>query len=540
MSTSIELDSQTSIFPSIPAGGEWIEPFYSDILRSIQVAESPYLVIRDVIRHLYWPEVCGAFRVQMYILIGLLTFTICTMILAISLRYSHSRICFFLRLDRTVLIPSSILFPFCALVYAALGIAVVAGSIQVSRHEPYPPWWQGAHAAWIGPIWTGIFLETWACYAAWYIRRYGAHYRESTLRSAIALAIPFTLIAAAWSSTTWLFFTSSINFNTSWRWARHICRQLEVWQSQWSPTKGLEIGNLMQLFDPGVRMGLTLQTYSERSSCGSRNVVCILVITLIVYLVGAFLELSHISQSIRRLCAESRIIEMNTANRRSGLSSIANSTFLAETNSSIEEKLDDLFAQGRGKGVVRKWQLMEWAKMNRILTTACIAALLLVNSGLHLWKGLTPLKLRVPSAQFQTDILVSGWVNSILSTVVAILILLRSLDGSSPMIIRLKASFPILPLPPSLETVNSVGARQANATSGPPRHHFGGGGNVQSIIHENAREDEEHGDLGTLETEKGNATTRISEEGSSMGGNSRSERHGARSSSSTSRYAIMQ
>lgn len=281
-----------------------------------------------------------------------------------------------------------------------------------------------------------------------------------------------------------------------------------------------------------------------------------------VYLVGAFLELSHISQSIRRLRAESRIIEMNTANRRSGLSSIANSTLLAETNSSIEEKLDDLFAQGRGKGVVRKWQLMEWAKMNRILTTACIAALLLVNSGLHLWKGLTPLKLRVPSArtylllsytlrrlltrslldqpEFQTDILVSGWVNSILSTVVAILILLRSLDGSSPMIIRLKASFPILPLPPSLETVNSVGARQANATSGPPRHHFGGGGNVQSIIHENAREDEEHGDLGTLETEKGNATTRISEEGSSMGGNSRSERHGARSSSSTSRYAIMQ
>jgi len=48
MSTSTELDSQNSIFPSIPAGGEWIEPFYSDILRSIQVAESPYLVIRDV------------------------------------------------------------------------------------------------------------------------------------------------------------------------------------------------------------------------------------------------------------------------------------------------------------------------------------------------------------------------------------------------------------------------------------------------------------------------------------------------------------
>jgi len=55
-------------------------------------------------------------------------------------------------------------------------------------------------------------------------------------------------------------------------------------------------------------------------------------------------------------------------------------------------------------------------------------------------------------------------MNSILSTIVAILILFRSLDGSSPLVTRLKLSFPLLPLPPSLEAATPTLPRKRIAS----------------------------------------------------------------------------
>lgn len=70
--------------------------------------------------------------------------------------------------------------------------------------------------------------------------------------------------------------------------------------------------------------------------------------------------------------------------------------------------------------------------------------------------------------------LISGWLNSLMMTLVSLLILFRSLDGSSPLVDRLRRVLPFVPFPPSLErrgNGTSVGSVSTNP-GGPPRHHY--------------------------------------------------------------------
>ncbi|GAA5955077.1 hypothetical protein JCM3765_003185 [Sporobolomyces pararoseus] len=463
----------TAVFPSIPdsQSGGWIAPYYADILQSVQKGQSPYKVILEISQRLYYPSLAKVFQIQLWILVALFSFVIFTILIAIGLRYSQGRLNFFVRLDRTIVLPSSLLFPLCALLHAALGVTVVAGAHVIYHRDPYPIWWIGLKAASIGPLWMGIFFEVWACFAAWYMRKYGPQYRESTLRSSVAFSIPVVLLSAAWIPSIYLFLTASRSFHTSISWSNLINKRLEVWQLEWTPAKGLEIPKLTQLFEPGGELGKALKRYSERSACGSRYVTVVLVVTLMVYLTGASLELNHLTLTIQRLRASTDVVLMPTMSRRSDLSTLAPVT-PEPGYQSLEEKLDDDFARGQGKGV-RQWRLLEWTRANRILTTVCITLMLVQNAAFQLWKGVTPLTLQTPSAQFQADILVSAWMNSILSSIVAVLILFRSLDGSSPLVTRLKSKFPFLPLPPSLETATSTNSRKGGISSQPNNGHLG-------------------------------------------------------------------
>ncbi|GAA6008930.1 hypothetical protein JCM11491_003838 [Sporobolomyces phaffii] len=473
-------------FAEIPKEGGWIAPWLAGIVESIQDEQSPFLYILEVQRRAYYPELGRIFCLQLWILVALLSFSIVTISFAIALRFSQGRVNLFVRLDRTVVLPSSLLFPICALVHATLGIVVVVGAHKIAKSEPYPIWFQGVKGSWIAPLWTGIFCELWACFSAWYIRRYGPHYRESRARTAVAIAIPVFVVLLAWVPSATMVFQGAVSFNTSVRWARKTKLMLEGWQAQWVPEKGLELDKIAQLFEPGGNLGEALRRYSERSSCASRYITVVLVATLWyvslcapshvtslmragndlaqVYLTGACLELSHLSSTIERLRSESEVLQLASSNRRSQLPRSNPASAPGPGYQSLEEKLDNDLARSQGKGI-RQWKLLEWTRKNRIMTTVCISAMLVQNAGFHLWKGVTPLTLQTPSVQFRVDILVSCWTNSLLSTAVAVLLLFRSLDGSSPLVVRLKVSYPLLPLPPSLD--EPLQPRDASLRKGP-------------------------------------------------------------------------
>ncbi|GAA6061401.1 hypothetical protein JCM10212_000661, partial [Sporobolomyces blumeae] len=428
--------SDDSIFPQIPdvSQGGWIADGFADIINSVKTGQSPYLVIVDIIRRLYYPTLGEGFRAQVWVLIALFAFTMATILFGLILRWRHGKMWWFHRLDCTVVIPGGSLFSICALCYAALGILVLAGAYEISHfHDPYPRWFTGLHAAWIAPLWTGIFFEIWACLAAWQVsgvlhkgdddeRRscpqvhpsFRTALSRTTTKTIVALAIPVIILAGVWVPTTWLYVSGSRAFNDSVGWSVQIREMCLDWNEAWTPDKGLEISKLYNLFEPGGQLGLDLLRYSQRFTDGGLYVTIFLLVTLVVYLVGAVLEFSHLSRTIRRLKAESNDVALErttpesseppkSPTARSSIS-LADSPVPLVFNATSQARLDDddeyhsPRVTNRGDRGGRPWELMEWAKSNRIMTTACISAMSLVNAGICLWKALTPLTVQTPSA----------------------------------------------------------------------------------------------------------------------------------------------
>ncbi|GAA6061399.1 hypothetical protein JCM10212_000659 [Sporobolomyces blumeae] len=478
--------SSSSLPFAIPssADGGWIAPYYAEVFGSIAAGGSPYLSLLNILKYLYYPKTNQGFRIQLWILIGLFAFTMTIILLGLALRAYQGRMWLFHRMDRTVVIPGGALFPICSLAYAALGLLVVVGAIQISNFRtPYPTWYMGIRAAWIGALWTGIFFEVWACYAGWYIRRYGAHFRESTPKTIIALLIPVLIVIVAWVPPTVFYVLGSMSFNRAVRASRVVNDLLVEWQQTWTPAKGIELDKFAGLFEIGAEMGGGLLTYGDWYTRGALYVAAVLIVTLVAYLIGAALEINHLSRTIRRLKAEHNL-GLNpraTSNVKSRFSAFSNSVLGREAKpDDIDEQLDDEYARGQGKGR-RQWELMEWVRTNRVLTTACIAALLCAETGLALWKGFTSVTYETPSAQFMTNVLLSGWLNSLLSTLVSLLILFRSLDGSSPLVDRLRTLLPFVPFPPSLERRSPTSGSVSN---GPPKHRVYNG--EKSVMKEEA------------------------------------------------------
>lgn len=115
-----------------------------------------------------------------------------------------------------------------------------------------------------------------------YIRRYGAHFRESTVKTLCAFSIPIVIVLSAWVPPTFLFVRGAREFNEALRVADVVKGTLERWQSTWSPTEGLNLANFMSLFDIGAKMGKALVDYSSNFQIGCLYVATLLTVTLIV------------------------------------------------------------------------------------------------------------------------------------------------------------------------------------------------------------------------------------------------------------------
>ncbi|GAA5828691.1 hypothetical protein JCM5353_008503 [Sporobolomyces roseus] len=500
----------------VPAGSySWIAPYYAQVFQEIANGGSPYESLMDILTEI-------GFRVQLWVLVALFALSILIILLGLALRLYQGRMFIVHRLDKTVLIPGGALFPVCALAYSALGLIVLVGAIEISNlRTPFPSWFQGTRAAWIGPLWTAVFFEVWACYAGWYIRRYGAHFRESTLKTIFAFSLPVIVLVIAWVPPTVLFVLGAQDFNAAIGVSRTVLDLLVKWNSTWTPEKGLELDNFASLFEQGDGLGKGLLGYSEKFRIGCLYVATLLVITLIAYLVGAALELSHLSKTIRRLKIEHNLGVQTRASKeqRSRLAQLSHSVLRRQSTVKVdlEEQLDDEYARGQGKGR-RQWILMEWVRTNRILTTGCIAALLVAEIGLLFWKGFTKQGFEAPSSQFKAEILLAGWLNSLLMTLVSLLILFRSLDGSSPLVDRLRTYLPFVPFPPSLERRNGTSVGSISTNGGPPRHHFNSEKTVVSErpIFENKiiiEEEEEQEEAGRAQSSSSLDTPSSSDEG---------------------------
>ncbi|GAA5986736.1 hypothetical protein JCM10908_000875 [Rhodotorula pacifica] len=468
----------------VPPGAAWIGPDYVNVLRQISDSDSPYLYLADIVHKLYHPTVPLGFRTQLYFHVGL--FSVCTVLILLGLyiRLRQGRLWIFHRLDRTVFLPNaSALFGLCSVIYAALGFWLIASTIEVSKGADLPRYYTGLRVAWFGAIWTGAFFEIWTTIAGWYVRKYGAHYRESKLRTTVAIAIPVVVILIAWFPPVILCLPHAQRFNRSFRISQGITADLLEWQKAWKPGDGLDMAKLATLFTPGSQLGDALKSSHRHKQICSYYCTTVLFLTFIGYVSAASLEISQLGQTVRDLReqAAQRAEDVRSIKNKLPLAPVASSdssaspavpqlvyrhspTPASDDGSSPEYRSrTSSNDSGSENGADAPWALLAWVRRNRIYSAVCIAIMLLAQASVDLWRAMSKLNMRYPSGQFQVEILISCWVHGILATTVSLLLLFHSLDtGSSKFLTQLKTACPWLPFPPS---VSNMSARPKSTTS---------------------------------------------------------------------------
>ncbi|GAA6031083.1 hypothetical protein JCM8097_003996 [Rhodosporidiobolus ruineniae] len=474
----------TDLDGAIPSAASWIAPYFSELLQRVQDGQSPYLFLLDTVTSLYFPAVPESFQRQLNAMIVLFSLASFLLLAGLLIPVFTGRFWLFHRVDRTITLSNtSAIYGICSLAYTAVGIAIVIAAIRVSRQVGIPAYYVGARAAWIGPLWTGIFCECWATFCAWYIRKNGTFYKENWRKTCLAIVVPLLLPLIAGLPPLVLFYLAASSYNASFRRALDIVGLLEGFQAKWTPAAGFEVNKLTHIIKPGSELGNSLVKYSVYSRAGYAYCAGVLLLTLVVYVVGAYFEIAHLDSTVSELRAEGTIHTHFSRIRRQSYSDLLaspQSAYFAhqarsprspdtktptrpQTGDSVRPLNEEYRLSAPpsprsfgSEAASPPWTLLAWARRNRLYSATCIAAMLLVNAALELWQALTPLsfdRLEYPSGQWQVEILVSCWLNGLLTTLVSLLLLFRSLDGSSPTVSTLQRLLPFLPLPPPVAAV---------------------------------------------------------------------------------------
>ncbi|GJN89740.1 hypothetical protein Rhopal_002729-T1 [Rhodotorula paludigena] len=452
----------------LPPDAQWIAPWVEGIMNQstaeVSAGRSPYPPVIRLVEAIYYPSTAPGFQAQLWFLCGLFATSILILIASLALRLRQGR--FWLFHNVGIIIPNvSTLYGLCALVYAGLGIWSIVTGVRISNGEPFPRYWVGLQAAWIAPLWLGFAFEAWATLSAWYIRKKGAFYRESRFKTAIAIGLPILLPLVAWVPPIVIFSNAALLFNRAFRVMQDILTTLTRVNSEWTPAKGYDLTNVIPFFGSGIKLANGMRDYSRWVRAGYIYIAVVLLITFVVYTTGALLEINHLNHTIKKLHQRARSTPRPGASPRP-LSAVGTPVL----DEKVAAQLDDEFFAG----VKRQATLLTWARNNRLYSAVAIGLMLVVNAGLTLWLGFTPLSIETDSAQFQVEILVACWLNGTLSTVVALLILFRSLDGGSATVQTLRRYLPFLPFPPPISITDPSRAttREAKASrlDEPPKY----------------------------------------------------------------------
>ncbi|KAM0788781.1 hypothetical protein ACM66B_002871 [Microbotryomycetes sp. NB124-2] len=430
-------------------GLEWIAPWAEIVLKRITPGTNPWPVIIQALKDPFYPEVSRSFRPQMWFLLGLYIVIALVILAGLVLRMLQGRFWLVHRIDRTVLIPNiSVWFGVCALAYSALGMVTIVSAIQISKGADYPRYYLALSVVWPAVLWFGIYSEIWATFSAYYIRRFGAHYNENKLKTVVAAIAPWTFPVIAVVPCAVLFTMGATRFNHSISLYSAVRQQLFQFNDQWTPAVGLDFGKLASILSPVEELAESMLAYSHYCKIAFSYAAAVMLVTMIIYVVGASLEITH----LRRLAmsVEDKVraspIAQQTARMANDLQSPQLGALMSEKQAAAGHTADsDLLSSFQKQSL-----LLRWAATNRTYTAILITIMLLENAAMLFWYALAPLEIKADSAQFQTIVIVSCWLNGVLSALVSLLLLFRSLDGSNDLAKRLYRIAPWLPLPPAV------------------------------------------------------------------------------------------
>lgn len=345
-----------------------------------------------------------------------------------------------------------------------------------------------------------------------YIRKKGAFYKESRVKTVLAILIPLAVLVIAWVPPLVLFYLAVQAYTNSLIIAEEIVEMLKMWQQTWTPAKGLEVDKLALLFTPGSELGHQLFRSSHMTRAGYAYIAGVLLSTFAVRLLvptGSF------GRSQDRICrstlsasgSKSRTFRKRfptSASRRKKPLSIATGgpsrarrtrrtvdptrlrrrrrCRLASRASSTRSSLRTTDGRRRRSTRGLCWRGSEGtASTRQAASRRCFSSTPVSTCGRprrslisDTLAGSSSSRSSYPGARLSTtdrefySNLLRSWMNGILSTVVALLLLFRSLDAStSPFLTLLRHRLPFLPFPPAVTCSN---ATRSLITTEPPRY----------------------------------------------------------------------
>ncbi|SCZ98446.1 BZ3500_MvSof-1268-A1-R1_Chr7-1g09140 [Microbotryum saponariae] len=426
-----------------------------------------------------YPQMPPSFTRQLWWLVALFTVSMTMALVGLILRLAQGHFWIVHRMDSRITMPNiSIQNSFWAFLYSLMSIIELVITSRIVSGSVYPSWYIGYQGFLPVVLFLGQYPEIWATASAWCLRKYGPHRHDSGLISACFTALPFLWPIVAVSPPIIFFSLAARALGGVHGGVGQCIVNIKALESSWTSgaTMDTDLAQLVQALHPLAAIAAYAQIYALWSRVAFRFVGSVLVITFMVchardrlwardktsrlkqldafleqlYVIATVIEYSHLSRQVRILRRKAGL-GLTMAPNRMGLfpgKMFCAAPPSAPTSAKFAVQIGSSNNNSANTQLEQQARLMAWATSNRLLAAVPVSLMLSANAALAFWSSVTPIKLSDNDGTIQIIGLVAAWINSICSTVVAVLILFRALSRSSTTTEAVKRLAPWLPLAP--------------------------------------------------------------------------------------------
>ncbi|SCZ98363.1 BZ3500_MvSof-1268-A1-R1_Chr7-1g09111 [Microbotryum saponariae] len=424
------------------------------INRSIAEDQNPFSFVIVAAHKVIFPGLGSSSIIQVWWLVALFIVSMGIALAGLILRLQQGRFWLVHRIDSRITMPNiSIQNSFWAFMYSALSIVALAMTTRIAAGTDYSSWYVNFGSLLPLVLFMGQYAEIWASCSSYFIRRTERHEDDPLLVSICFMLLPFTWPLVAIIPPLVGFTIAAQNLHQIFAGARKCVSNLHALSAAWVPGMGTDnllaqltegLGPLHQVLAYGL--AYTIYTQLAFGYMGS-----ILAITFVLYIIASVVEVMNLRRQSHKLRLQTQVGVARPPQRLSfppklTLNSAAGTVSSEPAFNGFQMNCsgdDALTSQLKLQA-----SLIEWATTNRVLTAIPVSLMLLFNSGLSFWSAAKPIHLGDDYRQVQEITIVAGWINVSLSTIVAVLILFRSLSGSPEVTLKVKNWAPWLPLAP--------------------------------------------------------------------------------------------
>ncbi|SGY80154.1 BQ5605_C008g05313 [Microbotryum silenes-dioicae] len=427
---------------------EWIN-------RSIAEDQNPFNFVLAAAHELIFPGLGRSPIIQAWCLVALFIVSMMIALAGLILRLRQGRFWLVHRIDSRVTMPNiSIQNSFWAFMYSALSIVALAMTARIAAGTDYSSWYVNFGSFLPLVLFMGQYAEIWASCSSYFVRRTGRHEDDPLLVSICFMFLPLAWPLLAIIPPLVGFIIAAQNLHQIFAGARRCLSNFQALSAAWVPGMGTDnlLAQLTEGMEPLHQVLASGLAYTSYTQLAFGYMGSILAITFVLYIIASVVEVMNLRRQSHKLRHQIQVGVARPPQRLSFPPKISLNSAAGTISSEPAWNGFQMNCSGDDaltSQIKIQESLLEWATTNRFLTAIPVSLMLLFNSGLSFWSAAKPIHLGNNYRPVQNMTIVAAWINVILSTIVAVLILFRSLSGSPEVTLKVKSWAPWLPLAPT-------------------------------------------------------------------------------------------